>query len=114
MNRAFRLRGGDEFQRVWDAGKSWSHSLVVVRVASNGLDLNRFGFVAGKKIGKAVARNRVKRRMREIVRKRVPQMSKGWDIVLIARTAAEKAEFKEIESAVEQVFKRARLLEEGK
>ncbi len=112
MNRAYSLRRND-FQRVWDSGKTWSHPLMILRAAANDRGSCRFGFVAGKKIGKAVRRNRTKRLLREAVRHRLQAISPGWDIILISRAGAERAEFKEIDAAVESVLKRARLLRES-
>ena len=109
MNRAYSLRRND-FQRVWDSGKSWSHPLIILRAAANGTASNRFGFVAGKKIGKAVRRNRTKRLMREAVRHRLETISPGWDLILISRASAEQAEFRDIDAAVENILRRAHLI----
>lgn len=110
MKRAFSLHGGSEFQQVWDNAKAWSHPLVVLRARPNGLEINRFGFVVGRKIGKAVERNRTKRLLREAARRRLEGMVRGWDIILIARREAERAEFKEIDTAVGNLFVRAHLI----
>ena len=109
MYRAYSLRR-DDFQRVWDSGKSWSHPLIVLRASVNGVETCRFGFVAGKKVGKAVRRNRTKRLLREAVRHRLGNISPGWDIILISRTGAEQAEFKDVDAAVESILKRGHLL----
>ncbi len=113
MNRSFSLRGGLDFQRVWEAGKSWSHPLIILRACPNGMETSRFGFVVGKKIGKAVARNRAKRLIREVVRHRLENIAQGWDLIFIARAGAEQAELKDIEQAVEQVLQKARLGRDG-
>ena len=112
MNRSFSLRRGADFQRVWDEGKSFPHPLVILRVRANGMESNRFGFVAGKKIGKATARNRAKRLMREAVRQRLPMIVPGWDLILIARSGAARREFKEMDAAIENVLRRAALIRE--
>ncbi len=112
MNRSFSLRRGGEFQAVWEGGKSWSHPLIILRGRANGMDKSRFGFVAGKKVGGAVRRNRTKRLLREAVRKRLPKIIKGWDLILIARPQAQGAEFKMIDAGVEQLLRRAGLVRE--
>ncbi len=111
MKHADSLRRGLEFQRAWEKGKAWSHPLLILRASANGEEKNRFGFVVGKKVGKAVRRNRVKRWMREAVRRREDTLSKGWDIILIARGRSDKAEFPEIDAALAGLLERARLVE---
>lgn len=110
MKRSFSLRRGAEFQRVWDEGKSFSHPRVIARVRANGGTILRFGFVAGKKIGRAVARNRAKRWLRESVRRHLPNIVPGWDVILIARGDALRGTFQEMDRAVEEVLRRAALL----
>lgn len=112
MDRSFSLRRGADFQRVWDEGRSFSCPLVILRLCANGMDTCRFGFVAGKKIGKATARNRAKRLMRESVRQRLPMIVPGWDVILIARGDAAGCEFKEIDAAIENLLRRAALIRE--
>lgn len=109
MDRSFSLRRGTDFERVWEEGKAVSHPLVIGRVRANGMAVCRFGFVAGKKIGKATARNRAKRLMREAVRQRLPRIVPGWDLVLIARSGAARSEFGAMERAIESVLRRANL-----
>lgn len=111
MKHADSLRRGLQFQRAWDSSKAWSHSLLILRTSANGIAKNRFGFVVGKKVGKAVQRNRVKRWMREAVRHRLDTLSKGWDIILIARGSADKAEYKDIDTALASLLERAHLVE---
>lgn len=112
MNRSNSL-GRDDFQQVWDAGKSWSHPLIILRAAANGGAFCRFGFVAGKKVGSAVRRNRSKRLLREAVRRRAAQIAPGWDLIFISRAGSERAPLGEIDAAVESILRRARLIPPG-
>ncbi len=76
---------------------------------NEGLPL-RLGVSVGKQFGPAVARNRFKRRIREIVRSQLEGLAPGWDVVVSARSSARAASFSELESAVEGTLKRAGIL----
>lgn len=86
-------------------GKRCSGSLVVVRVLPNGLDRSRLGVVVTKKVGGAVDRNRAKRRIREAVNIRA--ILPGWDVVVIARTSIQSAEYRDLERELQQLLVRA-------
>jgi ribonuclease P protein component len=77
----------------------------VVRALPNGLDLTRYGFAVGRRVGKAVVRNRIKRRLREILRK--AKLSPGWDIIVIARSPAALADYKKLEKSVAALLTKA-------
>lgn len=110
VKRAWRLKAESDVQRVWQQGRAFAHPLVILRVRANGLNQSRATFVAGKKLGNAVTRNRAKRHLREALRPRFLEIPKGYDFVLIARSNIAQAPFTEIVQAVEQVLQRAQLL----
>ncbi len=107
LGRNRRLRKTREFAAVRRTGRSWVNGLLVLRVASNETGLSRVGFSISRRVGKAVIRNRVKRRLKEIVRQR--DIAGSWDIVITARAPAAQASYRELERAMEQLLKRARL-----
>ncbi|MFO7774018.1 MAG: ribonuclease P protein component [Dehalococcoidia bacterium] len=98
-----------QYNSVYQHGKVWANSLVVMRAVPNGLSLTRYGFAVTKKVGKAVQRNRLKRVLREIMRLR--PLKPGWDIVFIARPVAVDADYHQLERAVTGLLVRAHLLE---
>ncbi len=112
MNRRFRLRKNADFQRVRREGKAYAHPLVVLIVAPNGLPQVRVGVAAGRSVGKAVQRNKAKRRLREIMRPLLPLLPPGYDLMLIARKPMATASFAEIRAAVLKLLRRASLLSE--
>jgi ribonuclease P protein component len=110
LRRQHRLRAQADFQRVRREGQSWAHPLAVLWACRNELEHSRFGFSAGRSVGGAVARNRAKRRLREIVRRELPQIAAGWDIIFTARAATVGAEFDAIALAVRELLRRAGLM----
>lgn len=110
MKRKYRLTKNEQFQRVRRHGRSWAHPLLVLCALPNGLAHSRFGFAISQRIGKATLRNRVKRLIREATRLRQPAIAPGWDLVFIARGPIREADFSQVEAALVQLLKRARLL----
>ncbi len=115
MRRKNRLRANADFERLRREGRTWAHPLLVLSVQPNGLEYSRFGFAIGRRIGKAVDRNRIKRRMRESVRMRLKrcEIAAGWDVVFIARRPIRDASFHQVDEAIGLVLRRARLLSEA-
>ncbi len=73
------------------------HPLLVLNAAPNGLDQVRIGLIVSRKVArKAVQRNKVKRRLREILRSWIPHLHPGWDIIVVARPPAREATFHEL------------------
>ncbi len=98
-----------QYALVYNKGSSRASYLLVMKALPNGLDLSRYGFsVSRRRVGKAVVRNRVKRRLREILR-RTP-LQPGWDIIFIVRTGAARASYIDLEKASKGLLSRARLL----
>ena len=82
-----------EFDAVYRAGKRRSNSLFTVFLRANELPNSRFGFSIKKALGGAVVRNRIRRRVREIVRCHRLEIPAGWDIVIHPKSHVAKAEF---------------------
>ena len=82
-----------EFDVVYRAGKRRSNSHFTVFLRANQLPHSRFGFSIKKALGGAVVRNRIRRRLREIVRSHRGEIPAGWDIVIHPKSAVAKAPF---------------------
>jgi len=112
MQSRHRLTTSKQFSQVHREGLSIANRLLVVRVLANGLDHSRFGFLVSKRIGNAVVRNRVKRRLREVVR--LTPVKPGWDAVFIARRDINQADFQQLKQAAENLLRRTQLVEYDK
>ena len=95
-----------EFKRVLSGGKSVNGKYIAIYFFPNKLNLLRFGFAVGKKAGKAVERNRIKRILREATRLSTTDFSKGYDLVFVwkNRVSADKVKFLEIKKDVETLY----------
>ena len=77
---------------------------MVVRFVPNGHDHDRFGISTGRRLGGAVQRNRVRRRVREVLRHNPNDTGHGWDILIVARPPAVDASFDELRAALERLL----------
>jgi len=109
MKESQALTKRAQYVLVYQQGRAWVDSLLVMKALPNGLSLSRYGFSVTRKVGKAVQRNRLKRLLREIMRLQV--LRPGWDIVFIVRREAVAADFHQLEKAVTKLLAQARLLE---
>jgi ribonuclease P protein component len=91
--RTARLLRRIEYEAVYRGGKRRSSSQFVVFVRRNGTARSRFGSSVKKALGGAVVRNRIRRRIREILRLHRPEIPTGWDIVIHPRATVARIEF---------------------
>jgi ribonuclease P protein component len=110
MQRRLRLRRNDDFQRVRGEGRTVAHPLVILAYAPNSHTGNRYGIITSRRLGNAVARNRVKRRLRETIRHWHPHITPGYDMIFIARHPVLGCDPAALEEAVAIVLRRANLL----
>jgi ribonuclease P protein component len=109
LPRELRLRENRRFQAVYRRGRSWADRFLVVHALPRAEPERRFGFVVGKKVGKAVQRNRVRRRLREGCRALVAQVPSGVEVIVVARAAAAEASLEELTAGMRTLFQRAGL-----
>lgn len=112
LSKEHRLRSRRDFEKVYKQGAGFLHRLAVLRILSRDTSMPaRFGFAVSPKIGTVVARNRAKRRLREVVRKFLPEVREsGYDAVIIGRPAMRDASFTELAEAVGELFIKAGIL----
>lgn len=99
-----RLRRRADFQRVYRSGQRFnSHLFTAFALFAYG-PAARVGFTAPRALGKAVLRNRLRRRLRETVRLHYPELAPGWELVFNPRHAALDASFTQLEGEVMRFF----------
>jgi len=99
LNVRNTLKKNSEFRRLYTRGKSAVNSYMAVYCRRNGSPVNRLGYTVSTKLGHAVVRNRVRRRLREIVRLNSPRLKTGWDIVIVARRRCVGADYRKMDAA---------------
>lgn len=110
MHRRHRLKRSADFQLLRLEGRRWHHPLVMMVARANDREISRFGISTGKRLGKATVRNRVKRLLREAVRRNIQNIDAGWDCLFIARSNATEASYSDLEAAILDLLQRSSLL----
>ena len=112
-----RLRENYEFRLIYSKGRSYANPFAVLHFlhrkgeAIRKAPGRRIGFVVSKKQGKAVARNRIKRRMREAVRRNLSLLKEGtYDLIFVGRSASKEAPWSEIEAGMLELLQKAGLV----
>lgn len=106
-----RLKKKKEIERVFKEGRGFGGNFLFLKIVKNNLGISRFCFVVGKNLSKkATVRNRVRRRISELVRLKLKNIKNGIDAVFIALPGTEKKDFREIEKTIDKIFAKAKLL----
>jgi len=108
------LRSPVDFRQINAQSRSRAHATLLLRFRRNELDHTRFGISTGKRLGSAVVRNKVRRRLRTILRRLGPDIAPGWDILLVARATAATVTQTELDTALTGLMTSAGLLAPNK
>ena len=106
------LKKNYEFHRLYSKGKSAVTPFLAVYARQSKRPVNRIGFTVSTKLGKAVKRNRVRRRLREIYRLHEAEFVPGTELVVVARGRAVTATYRQLETAMLSACKKLGLLTE--
>lgn len=110
--KKYRLKK-KEFERVLKKGKGFREDFLVLKVKENNLSKIRVGFLVSKEISKkAVQRNKIRRRLRELIRLRLGKIKESHDIVFIALPGLEKKNFQQMANTVDKIFLKAKIVKD--
>jgi len=112
MLRPEVLRNKKDFSAIYSRGKSLGDRYVVVFYRKNQLDYTRTAFLASKKVGKSVQRNKARRLMKESFREIRGTVRDSYDIIIIARNTINGASYIQVRKSLKNAFVRAKLLKE--
>ncbi|MCQ2452387.1 MAG: ribonuclease P protein component [Oscillospiraceae bacterium] len=115
MKAAVTIKKNSEFRRIYSKGKSAASPLLVLyaRRGPNRCDC-RLGITVSTKLGKAVVRNRIRRRFREIFRLNKSKLKKGYDVIVVARVRSRTARYDELERDFLRLAAKLELIQEVK
>ena len=88
-----------EFRRLYSKGKSCANAYLVVYCRKNRAGRSRIGYTVSNKVGHAVVRNRIRRRLREIYCLHERQIARGYDLVVVSRVRARTVDYHQLEAA---------------
>ena len=110
MKKAVTIKENYEFRRMYRKGASAVSSSMVVYCRRNQLGRNRLGLTVSVKVGKAVVRNRCRRRIREVYRLAQPRMKQGYDLVVVARSRCCNGPYLKLSAAFDKALSQLGLL----
>jgi len=106
-----RIKKKGDFDKIFKKGKSLKEGFLILKIAKNNFDESRFAFVISQKVSKkAVARNRIRRRLAQIIRSNFKNIKGGADIVLIVLPGAEKEDFLMLKKSLNNLLIKAKII----
>ncbi|HHV18137.1 MAG TPA: ribonuclease P protein component [Thermoanaerobacterales bacterium] len=114
MKKSFRLTKNLEFKNVYRTGRRLTSPFFTMYIKKNALGYSRLGVSVSKKVGKSVVRNKIKRRIKEIIRTNFDYIKNGWDIVFSVRPLSVNLDYAIMEKEVKTLLKGGRIYNDKK
>lgn len=102
------VKSNRDFKKMYKTADSFANRQLAIYFKRNSLPYNRYGFSVSKKIGNAVVRNKMRRRLKEIIRTQV-KLKNGYDIIFIARQNSKEANYEILKNSVFHLLKKTKL-----
>jgi len=110
LPKPLKLTKNKEFDQVFSAGKAAYTDFVGVKCVKNSLEISRFGILTSVKVSKkATVRNKIKRRIRQVLLAEMDILKPGYDCAVICRPAIAEKKYQEIETNLRHLFARLKL-----
>ena len=111
LSRKYKLKKDNDFKKVFQNGKYKQKDFIKIKFLKNNLEISRFSFIVGLKISKkAVQRNKIKRRLEQIIQLIFKQVKSGFDIIIFVDKIIIEKKYKEIEENLIDLLKKAKLI----
>jgi len=104
------LRRKSDFERAYNKGKAFGERYIILFVKNNNLPYNRVAFLASKKVGNSVKRNRARRLMKESYREIKKSVAEGYDMVFVARKTINDLKCQDVKKSMEAAVKKTEAL----
>ena len=111
VKKTYSLKKNKEFQRVYRVGKSCGSRTMVLIYCRARHGSIKVVFSVSKKVGNAVTRNLVKRRMREALRLMLPEIKRNYNIIFVAREAAARESYRNLQKTIQYLLRKTDLLQ---
>ena len=110
LPKAYRVRKNSEFTKIYQDSRSFAARNIVLFVRKREDSELKIGFSVSKKNGKAQERNLIKRRLRAAAKEYLTEISRGYDLVFLARAPIKKANYQEIKRDMSYLLKKSGVL----
>lgn len=111
LSKKFSLSKKKDFEAVYKKGKRTHGEFVTVITSKNEINISRFGVIVSNKVSKkATERNKIRRRISEIIRQNLGLLKKGLDVIIIAKIQILDKKYEDIESEILKLFKKQKIL----
>lgn len=105
--KEYKLKKENDFKKVFNKGKYYQSGLVSLKILKNNLQKNRFACAVGLKVSKkATQRNKIKRRIEEIIRTDLGELKQGFDIVIMVNPKIVEKDYSEIKKELINLFEK--------
>lgn len=114
MEKKYYLTKDGDFKKVYRKRKTFGNRNFTLYVKKNGLTYPRMGFSINKKVGKAVVRNKIKRRLRALYGEISSLITPGYDYVVVVKNNVADLDYKTMKSAFYHLFRVSKFIKRGR